>query len=314
MGAWLLNVLVFLAAFLAVCAANAVLLDLSAGDRRRLNEQVNEQLRQRERKRITVQNVGRTAPITGNSRATVGQIVNGMIEQSGLGITAGRLLAISLGLSVAAGLLCGFATASLLLALVAAAVGGALPVLYVLHARRLRFERLLSQLPDAFDLMGRVLRSGQTVSQAMKLVADEFSPPLSLEFFRCHEQMNLGMSVEAAVHDLAQRIGLLEIKIFAVAVLVQRQAGGNLSELFDKMGTLVRERFRIRGLIRSLTAQGRMQAWLLLSLPVAMFALLMAINPEYEMVLLDYPLLILTALALMGLGALWINKVVHFDY
>ena len=196
----------------------------------------------------------------------------------------------------------------------AALAATALPWFYVLYARHQRLERLLAQLPDAFELMSRVLRAGQTMSQAMQLVANEFSPPLSLEFFHCHEQMNLGLSPEAALQDLARRTGLLEIKIFAVAVLVQRQTGGNLSELFDKMSTVVRERFRIRGMIKSLTAQGRMQAAILLSLPPAMFVLLMLIKPDYELTLLEYPLLVVTALGMMGVGALWVNRIVHFDF
>ena len=162
--------------------------------------------------------------------------------------------------------------------------------------------------------MSRVLRAGQTISQAMQIVADQGSPPVSLEFFRCHEQMNLGMTPEAALRELAARTGLLEMKIFTVAVLVQRQAGGNLSELFDKMGTVVRERFRIRGMINSLTAQGRMQAVILSGLPVAMFALLMVLQPDYERQLLNYPLLMAAALGLIAVGALWIRRVVNFDF
>ena len=116
------------------------------------------------------------------------------------------------------------------------------------------------------------------------------------------------MTPEAALRELATRTGVLEIKIFTVAVLVQRQTGGNLSGLFDKMGGMVRERFRIRGMIQSLTSQGRLQAILLSSLPVAMFGLLMAIQPDYERQLLDFPLLVLAALGLIALGGLWIHE------
>lgn len=314
MDAWLLDLLVFSAAFLTVFTFNAVLLDLGANQRRRLHEELNERLRQHKREQIKQQDLSQIAQMVHSPKTRLWEKFAVAVEQSGVHTSAPRVVLLSVGLSISAGLLGGFATLSLLLGLVAAASGAALPSLYVFHARRRRFDRLLAQLPDAFDMMSRVLRSGQTVTQAMKLVADEFSPPLSLEFYHCHEQMNLGLSADAALHDLARRIGLLEVKIFAVAVLVQRQTGGNLSELFDKMGTLVRERFRIRGLIQSLTAQGRMQAMILLSLPVAMFVLLMAVSPEYERVLLDYPSLIVTALGMMGLGALWINRIIHFDF
>lgn len=124
----------------------------------------------------------------------------------------------------------------------------------------------------------------------------------------------MGLSAEVALRQLAKRTGLLEIKIFVLAVVVQRQTGGNLAELLDKLGEVIRERFRIDGMIMSLTAQGRFQALILLSLPPAMFALLMVINPEYEMQLFDYPGFIALALGLMTLGGVMVNRIVNFDY
>ncbi len=158
------------------------------------------------------------------------------------------------------------------------------------------------------------MRSGQSISQAMQAVAQEFSQPLSLEFLYCHEQMNMGLSADVALRQLAKRAGLLEVKIFVLAVVVQRQTGGNLAELFDKLSEVIRERFRIDGMIQSLTAQGRFQAMILLSLPPFMFVLLMAINPEYEMQLFDYPQAIALALGLMAFGGLLVNRIVNFDY
>ena len=162
--------------------------------------------------------------------------------------------------------------------------------------------------------MARVLRAGQTISQAMKAVSDEFARPISLEFLYCYEQMNLGLSPEAALHEMSRRTGLLEIRIFVLAVIVHRQTGGNLAELLDKLAHVVRERFRIRGMINSLTAQGRFQAMILLGLPPFMFVILMLLHREYELILLQYPLLIALALTMMGLGALWIRKIVNFDF
>ena len=105
--------------------------------------------------------------------------------------------------------------------------------------------------------MGRVVRAGQTISQALQAVADEFPPPIAAEFAYCYEQQNLGLSPESALRDLARRTGLLEIKIFVLALLVQQQTGGNLAELLDKLSGIIRERFRIRGQIKTLTAEGR---------------------------------------------------------
>ena len=122
-----------------------------------------------------------------------------------------------------------------------------MPLLYVQLKRKRAAGEAPAQLPDAFDLMGRVIRAGQTMSQALQAVADEFPQPIAGEFAYCYEQQNLGLPPEVALRDLARRTGLLEIKIFVLALLVQQQTGGNLAELLDKLSTIIRERFRIRG-------------------------------------------------------------------
>src|SRR5262249_55518961 len=190
----------------------------------------------------------------------------------------------------------------------------AAPLLYAQQKRNARLERLLGQLPDAFDLMGRVVRSGQTMAQALQAVADEFPQPIAGEFNYCYEQQNLGLPTETAMRELATRTGLLEVKIFVLALLVQQQTGGNLAEMLDKLAEVIRDRQRVRGQIRSLTAEGRLQAAILLGLPPAMFLLMLTTNPDYASVLLQYPALLGTTLACEALGALWIRKIVNFDF
>jgi tight adherence protein B len=188
------------------------------------------------------------------------------------------------------------------------------PFLYVWFKRRGRLNKLMAQLPDAFDLMGRVIRAGQTMSQALQAVADEFDAPISAEFAYCYEQQNLGLSPELAMRDLARRTGLLEIKIFVLALLIQQQAGGNLAELLDNLSAIIRERFRILGKIRALTAEGRMQAVVLLALPPALFLLILLLNRDYGQVLLDYPWILVATFGCEAIGALWIRKIVNFDF
>jgi len=192
------------------------------------------------------------------------------------------------------------------------AAGG--PFLYVWLKRRARLQKMMTQLPDAFDLMGRVIRAGQTMAQALQGVADEFDAPISTEFAYCYEQQNLGLSPELAMRDLARRTGLLEVKIFVLALLIQQQAGGNLAELLDKLSAIIRERFRVRGKIRALTAEGRMQAAVLLALPPALFLLILVLNRQYGQLLLDHPGLIVATLVSEAIGALWISKIVNFDF
>jgi tight adherence protein B len=108
--------------------------------------------------------------------------------------------------------------------------------------RKARLEKLLSQLPDAFDLMGRVVRAGQTLSQGFQAVADEFAQPIAGEFSYCYEQQNLGLPPDVALRDLSRRTGQLELKIFVTAVLVQQQTGGSLAEMLDKLAGVIRQR------------------------------------------------------------------------
>jgi tight adherence protein B len=198
--------------------------------------------------------------------------------------------------------------------MIAAPIGAALPLCYVQRVRRARTAKLLGQLPAAFELMSRVVRAGQTISQALRAVSDEFPPPLAAEFASCYEQQNLGLSLESALRDLARRTGLLEIKIFVLALLVQQQTGGNLAELLDKLSGIIRERFQMHGQIKTLTAEGRAQAAVLLVLPVVMFGLILFLNPDYASILLARPALIAGCLVSEGLGALWIRQIVNFDF
>jgi tight adherence protein B len=323
---WIINLLTFASVFFAVFAANAALLDLQANERQRVKKRMEEEFKakQRDKARKATASTHDFSRIAADARAavkdktTLREKCEFLIDQSGVNISFQQLLACTAGLFLVFGLLgwlIGDTLAySLRLAFIFGTVGGAIPLVYIRFKRHRRLETLRSQLPDAFELMSRVLRAGQTISQAMRSVADEFSRPIALEYLYCHEQMNLGMDPEAALRDLARRTGLLEMKIFVLAVVVQRQTGGNLAELLDKLAHVVRERFRIRGMIQSLTAQGRLQAIILFSLPPAMFLLLMILHREYEKILLEHPTLIMITLGLMITGWLWVSKIINFDF
>ena len=162
--------------------------------------------------------------------------------------------------------------------------------------------------------MSRVIRAGQTMSQALQAVADEFAPPVAAEFAFCYEQQNLGLAPETSLRELARRTGLVELKIFVLALLVQQQTGGNLAELLDKLSEIIRERYKMRGKIKAMTAEGRFQAMILLGLPPLMFLLMMTMNRDYAGVLLENPTLIWATLVSEALGGLWIRKIVNFDF
>ncbi|MGH7170039.1 MAG: type II secretion system F family protein [Gemmataceae bacterium] len=235
------------------------------------------------------------------------------LAQSGLSLTMPQLAYLSVGMALA-----GLVIGMLLGGPVAAGLGaiglGVAPLLYVRHLQKARHDRFLKQLPDAFDLMARVLRSGNSVPQAFQSVADSFEPPIAGEFTHCQEQQNLGLLPEVTYRELARRTGVLEIKIFVMAMLIQRQTGGNLSEVLERLAALVRERVRLRNHVRTLTAEGRMQAGVLLVLPPIMFLVMRFVNRPYADVLLDHPGLLAVMLASMAAGALWIRKIIQFDF
>ena len=321
MSSGLLTILGFAAGALAVAGVYSILADLFLRDRSRLNRRVNEVFRKQQRASIQrsplFKNPGQVAAdleTLDDSGKSMADRFRMMVEQSGLNLTPQRLLLYMLGAAVAG--------AAFMLALqrhwsvvaVGAVVAGIAPHFFVLFKRNARLHKLLSQLPDAFDLMGRIIRAGQTISQGLQAVGEEFDQPVAGEFAYCFEQQNLGLSPEMAMRDLARRTGLLEIKIFVLAMLVQQQSGGNLAELLDKLSGIIRERFRIKGKIKALTAEGRFQALILLCLPPLILAAMLALNRDYTQSLMNYPLLLVGMFVAELLGALWIRKIINFDY
>ena len=295
--------------------------DVYLRDRSRVSQRVDDEFRKRVRARaqksLLFKDFGTLVAdaVAGEEeRPDLRRWFEAMVEQSGLDLTPSKLLTIAVGTSLGLGLLGGLLRHNILVAAVGAIVGGAAPIFYVNVKRNARLEKLLSQLPDAFDLMSRVIRAGQTMSQGLQAVADEFSAPIAGEFAFCYEQQNLGLSPETTLRELARRTGLLELKIFVLAMLVQQQTGGNLAELLDKLSHIIRERYKMRGKIRALTAEGRVQALILLGLPPFMFLLMLTMNRSYAGVLLENPTLIWMTLISETIGGLWIRKIANFNF
>ena len=200
---------------------------------------------------------------------------------------------------------------------ITAAVVGAiasLAPLCLLYSRRHHRMRLLCrQLPETFEMISRAVRAGQTVTAALQIIADDFDPPVSEEFARCAEQQNLGVSRESALKQLAIRANVMELQIFVVALLVQARSGGDLVELLDNLSTIVRKRLRMWERVRALTSEGRMQARVLMILPVAALAAVLLLAPDYAAPLLQRPELLLGSAFLQVLGMMWIRRIVNFE-
>jgi tight adherence protein B len=189
-----------------------------------------------------------------------------------------------------------------------------LPLFWLLWRRKRRLKAFAVQLPDALDMLARALRAGQSLGAGIGMVASEVAPPLGKEFGRVFEEQNLGIPWEESLDALTERIPNLDLKFFATAVILQRQTGGDMAEILDKIAGLIRERFKIWGQVQALTGEGRLSGVVLMGLPVVLFVAVYRLNPEYVMVLFTDPMgkkMLAVAVFLQILGALTIRKIVN---
>jgi tight adherence protein B len=317
-----LPLLTFLAVVMGIFAAYSLFSDMFLRDRVRVQERLDVEFHNKQREKVKRSLLFKTmGAFQGEAqegapepKLSWREHLQTMLDQSGLDLTKNQLLSYCGAVAAGCGLLTGFFFRSPLFGLIGAAASAMCPIIYVRIKRNMRQEAIRRQLSDAFDLMARILRAGQSMAQAMQAVASEFPSPIAEEFAYCSEQQNLGLPIEVSMRDLAKRTGLVEMNIFVVAVLVQRQVGGNLSEILEKLSLVVRERYKTRGMIRTLTAEGRMQAAVLMTLPPLLLVAMLIVNHDYAMVLFQKPYLIGGMAFFMGLGGLWIRKIVNFDF
>jgi tight adherence protein B len=208
-----------------------------------------------------------------------------MLDQADLHITPSKLVMFSVMAGMLAAMAAAVASGSIILMLVAGLVAAALPFGYVWRTRKVRFDLFLELLPDALDLVSRALSAGHAFSEAMHMVATEMPEPISSEFRKTYEEQNLGLSLKLALENLTQRMPLLDLHMCVTAILIQRDTGGNLAEILEKVAYTIRERFRIMGDLKTLTTSSRMSAWLLCGLPIAVSLVITIMNPEYMAVL-----------------------------
>ena len=181
-------------------------------------------------------------------------------------------------------------TGSILLALPAMGLGAAIPWLHLKRARARRLGRFEEQFPEAVDMLVRAVRAGHPFPAGLKMVVDETSDPIASEFRRIFEEQKFGLSMHESLQGLAARVDLLDVRIFATAVSIQREVGGSLAEILDQISVTIRERFKIQRQVAVYTAQGRMTGILLSLLPVGLGGLLTLINPAYMGTMFREPL------------------------
>jgi len=240
-----------------------------------------------------------------------------LILQSGLQLTVGALVLGSIALGSATAAVVTFLLPNIAAALVLGALAALLPFLYLKRKARKRLLVFEEQFPEAIDLIARALRAGHALPTALQMVADEIQEPVGEEFRRMFDQHNYGMALPEALRAFGDRVPLLDARFFVTAVLTQREMGGNLSEVLDKLAAVIRERFKVKRQVRVISAHGRITGLVLGFLPPAVAAILFVISPQHMRLLTEDPLglyMVAIAIFLQVVGVLAIRKIVDVEY
>jgi tight adherence protein B len=237
-----------------------------------------------------------------------------LLDQADLHITPSRLIMFSVMAGILAALAVSILSISLPLIIMGGVAAASLPFVHVWWKRKKRFDSFLELLPDALELISRALGAGHAFSEALLMISQEMPEPIAGEFRKTYEEQNLGLSLKLALENLTERIPLLDLRMCVTAVLIQRETGGNLGEILEKVAYTIRERFRIMGDLKTLTTSSRLSAWLLCGLPIFVACAVTYMNPDYMAVLWKDQrghYLIAAALFMQVTGMLIVRKILN---
>ncbi len=236
-----------------------------------------------------------------------------LLEQANISLPLGFFVLLTLVLFAAGFMLGSLLKIALLLRIIFSLLFSVMPYLYIVSRKHKRVEKFQAQLPDALDLISRSMKAGHAFTGGMKMVSDEFDDPVGTEFRKTVDEINFGVNFNDAMKNLANRIDCPDLQFFAVSVIIQKETGGNLAEILEKIAYLIRERYKLHGKIRALAAEGKLSAVILLLLPPAMALYFFIVNPKYITVLVTDRIgiiMALTATILMITGVLVIKKMI----
>ena len=242
------------------------------------------------------------------------QQLDRLVHRSGLRWSVAQLLLFTLLAGAAVALLALQFRWPVGLSILGVVAASLTPLLYLRRRVKARLLKLDAQLPGALDLMAQALRAGHAFPTALKLVGDEISEPIGFEFSATFDEVNFGISMKDALLNLAARVPVPDLRYFVIAVLIQRETGGNLAELLGGIASIIRSRHKLAGTIRVLAAEGKMSAWVLCLLPFAVALALSLINPGFMDVLFTDPMgrqLLGSSVAMMAIGIVWTWRLVN---
>lgn len=245
-----------------------------------------------------------------------GSALGRWIEQAGMKRSVSAILLMALVSGAAVGTVAGMLVRSPWATLAGGLFGTAIPFLVIHRRRSARFDKFEEQFPEALDLIARALKAGHAFANGLKMAADELEEPVGPEFRKTFDEQNFGLPMKDALANLTRRVPLLDVRFFATAVMIQRDTGGNLSEILENLAHVVRERFKILRQVRVYTAHGRLTGYVLLALPVVLAVALSFINPDHMNLLFRErmgQLMLLGAAVMQFIGYLWIRQVIKIE-
>ena len=251
-----------------------------------------------------------------SSATQVGHRLATLIEQSGVQTTPSAMFMISIGAAAAVALLAAIIVRQPFAPVVGALIGLVSPFIWLMHTRSSRLKKFEEQFPEGLDLMSRAIRAGHAFQTALGMVGDELPGPVGPEFKKTFDRQNFGLPLRDAMHEMADRIPILDVRFFITAVAIQRETGGNLAEILDNLAHVVRERFKIRRQVRVHTAHGRFRGYVLLALPAALAVALSFISPEHMTLLVRErmgQIMLVGAMTLQTIGFFWIRQVIKIE-
>jgi tight adherence protein B len=241
------------------------------------------------------------------------QKIDLILQQSNIRYPLGVFFLISFFLAFS-GFACAFYfTKSHLLSAPAAVLLSIIPLFYIVQKKKNRLKKFEKQLPEALDMLARSLRAGHAFSGGLQMVAEEFDDPMGTEFTKMVDQINFGVVIKDALVNFAERVNVPDLKYLVVAVTIQRESGGDLAEILENISTLIRERFRLQGRVRILSAEGRLSAKILIAVPIFLALYFFMSQPGYVEILITDPIgqkLVIGSVVLMSIGVFVMQKLV----
>jgi len=296
-----------------------VIVESTSSTRRKMHERLRGERRKQEKVTESILRRGAMGQSKSFADAVIGKFkfipkLQTLLDQADLDWSASQTMLNLCGLALLTTVGLVVLQVGVLVAIASGAAVVAMPLVWLNFKRTRRMTKLNRQLPDVFEMMSQALRAGHSLAGAIQLIYEQMPPPIATEFAQVYHEQNLGVKVEEALRSMADRVDSLDVRFFVTAVMIQRQTGGDLAEVLDNISGVIRGRIELAGLVRGLTAEGRLSGWVLFALPAIVFLATLYLNPQYAQVLLDDPrgqIMLMVALGMQLMGIAMIRWIVN---